>query len=244
MKTQKEDGRLQDTERGPGQIHPSWPSPSPQSWTFSFHSYEKTNFRPLSPHGPLCHTLSPLLGSPNGITKWDSQTWEETEQRLPSCVDRLRALKGRIVWTEMSPSQDRNEDSKSLEELTPALKPRLGNIHRHHWLWQSCSARSSQRAVWACHLLGCFQPFPMGVTGGGRQCGRSLLSPSLMSGDSHPDTPSRQPSWYPSAGLGTVEEALDAESEKLGSSSKWISKVSSSVDEISPCSSSQRFSLK
>lgn len=212
METQREDSRLQDTERGPGEIHPSRPSPSPRSWTFSFHSYEKTNFRPLSPHGPLCHAMSPLLGSPNHITKWDSQTWEKTEQRLPGWVDRLRALRGRTVWTEMSPSQDRNEDSKSLEELTLALKPRLGNIHRHHWLRQSCSAGSFQRAVWACHLVSCFQPFPMESN---QEWAAVWTVPPVTLPDER-----WQPSWYPSAGLGTVEEALDAESEKLGSSSK------------------------
>ena len=53
MKTQREDGCLRDTERGLEQIHPSWRSP--RSWALSFHNYEKTNFRPLSP--TLCVTL-------------------------------------------------------------------------------------------------------------------------------------------------------------------------------------------
>ena len=53
MKTQREDGCLRDTERGLEQIHPSWRSP--RSWALSFHNYEKTNFRPLSP--TFCVTL-------------------------------------------------------------------------------------------------------------------------------------------------------------------------------------------
>jgi len=53
MKMQTEDGRLRDTERGVERIHPSWPSP--RSWTLSFHNYEETNFRPLSP--VFCVTL-------------------------------------------------------------------------------------------------------------------------------------------------------------------------------------------
>lgn len=180
--------------------------------------------------------MSPRLGSPSSITKRESQTWETTEQRLPRCVERLGTLRGKALWTEMSPSQDRMKTA-SLWRNEPCLWNQDWEIFTvtigfGSLVWLVLPQELCGPVTWSA----AFSLSRWGVTRSGRLCGQPLLSPSLASG-------CRQPSWYPGAGRGTVE-ALDEESEKLGSSSKWISKFSSSVDEINPCSSSQRFSLK